>query len=371
MKMKTKILLYSILLCLCGIGCTTNNTNTNDENTVYYEGVSQKEDIQPIERDAAYYKSKGYQVFTDYQFAVKSPVTLEDISMRSNDNFDFNYAGISSDDSYYQIMIIKLPIGYKNYQEDDIKAMLRERFGQQGGGENVLFGDENLPAYLSNYVHNGYKGKGIAVYRNGLIYAFNVMTKGSLDTKFNSFTNNVCFLNELDKPQNQISNNTESTININENPSETTNMEFHESSKYNYSIKYPKDWIFVEDYNRLVVFIAAVENSSKNFNITIINGVKKSLKDLVEGNKKEMKNTFPDVKVLEECSLLVNGKECIKVDTQCTNLEENYQQYNSMYSFVHGGKMYIINFGCDIKEMDSYKKTIRKIISSFKIVNYN
>lgn len=151
-----------------------------------------------INRDKDYYESKEYQTFSDYQFAVKCPVILKDVSMQSNDDFDFNYAG-SIDDTFYQIMIIKLPAGYKDYSTNEIKFMLKERFSQQGGGENVLFGEEDLPAYLLNdYSQEGHKGRGIAVYRNGKIYVFNVMTTADLDNKFNSFTNNIKFINNED-----------------------------------------------------------------------------------------------------------------------------------------------------------------------------
>lgn len=142
---------------------------------------------------------KDYQTFPNYQLAVKCPVLLRDVSMQSNDDFDFNYAG-NTDDTFYQIMIIKLPAGYKDYQTNEIKSMLRDMFNQQGGGKNVLFGEEDLPAYLlSDYVQNGYKGRGIAVYRNGLIYTFNIMTKGNIENKFNEFTNNIKFMDKQDE----------------------------------------------------------------------------------------------------------------------------------------------------------------------------
>lgn len=188
-----KTIAYILLIgILCS--CVNNNRPTNDTSSIQTPYTEDIEESEPIERNEEYYKSKGYQVFPDYQFVVKCPATLKDVSMQSNDDFDFNYAG-NTDDSFYQIMIIKIPAGRLDMTREEEKAFLKEMFGSRGGGRNVLWGEENLPAYLlEDYVQNGYKGRGIAVAKNGRIFAFNVIVKGDLDAKFNSFTNNVYFL---------------------------------------------------------------------------------------------------------------------------------------------------------------------------------
>lgn len=152
------------------------------------------ESSQPIQRNEDYYITKDYQTFSDYQFAVKCPAILKDVSMQSNDDFDFNYAG-STDETFYQIMIVRIPAGRLDLTREEEKEFLIKMFAARGGGKSVLWGDDNYPAYLfDDYTQEGYKGRGIAVAREGYIYAFNVITKSDLDATFNSFTNSVKFL---------------------------------------------------------------------------------------------------------------------------------------------------------------------------------
>lgn len=170
------------------LSCTINN------------GTREKKDSNKSEigiNNGEFNSQKDYQEFPEYQLAVKCPAVLKDVSGQSNDSFDFNYAG-STNDAFYQIMIVKIPVEYRNYQ-DSYKSVLKDMFEKQGGGETILFGDENLPAYLLNdYTHEGYKGRGIAVMRGIYVYTFNVMTNSDLDAKFRGFTNSISFQKELE-----------------------------------------------------------------------------------------------------------------------------------------------------------------------------
>lgn len=113
----------------------------------------------------------GKQSFPQYSFSIRCPVVLKDVSIQSNDDFDFNYAGNTSD-AFYQIIIIKLPPKYINNSSD-----IEELFIRQGGGKHTVFGSERLPAYqLNDYTHEGYRGRGLTVVRNDLMYTFNVMS---------------------------------------------------------------------------------------------------------------------------------------------------------------------------------------------------
>ncbi len=206
-----KNLLYLVLFIVAAViyGCCKDAKHAylrqkadNDIHGIIDRAIS-KSEIASVSKDEDYYSSKEYQVFNEYHLAVKCPATLKDVSMQSNDDFDFNYAG-STDDTFYQIMIIKIPVGRLGMSIEDEKAFLKQMFGSQGGGKPVLWGEEQLPAYLlDDYVQNGYTGRGIAVARNGRIFAFNVMAKGGLDAKFNSFTNSVQFLDKQDNPTSQ------------------------------------------------------------------------------------------------------------------------------------------------------------------------
>jgi len=154
--------------------------------------------ISAQNRDESYYRSRGYQVFPEFRFAVNCPAVLKDVSRQSNADFAFNYAGGLNENSrtqlvFYQIMIIKLPVGHREMSKNELQDMLMKRFDMQGNGRRVFWGEENYPAYLINYTHNGYTGRGIAVVVNGNIFSFNVITNDDLNSKFNSFTNNVYF----------------------------------------------------------------------------------------------------------------------------------------------------------------------------------
>ena len=164
---------------------------------IVYEGVKDKNKLTQTENthSTQYVTNEEYQVFEEFQFKVKCHATLEDVSNRSNDDFDFNYAG-SSDDTFYQVMIVKIPAGRLDLTREEENEFLIEMFENKGGGKSVLWGDDSYPAYLLNdYTQEGHRGRSIAVARKGKIYVFNVITKGDLDARFNSFTNNVIFIN--------------------------------------------------------------------------------------------------------------------------------------------------------------------------------
>ena len=158
--------------------------------------------------------------------------------------------------------------------------------------------------------------------------------------------------------------------NIVENPSETANMRFHRSTRHNFSIRHPNNWTIVEDYNQMLVFKAMDERSGKNFNIVIINNARGSLEQLVNAGIADMRRTFTDARVLERTNLQINGMNTIRVNVQATNLQRTGQQFNSMYSFLHNNRLYIVNFGSDARDTNSYKDLIRRIISSFRITGY-
>jgi len=216
--MKTIKLQYYILICFLCVNCTNRGknaiSNTLSDNKTIYKVYT--DDIEPIEKNEAYYKSKGYQVFSEYQLAVKCPTLLRNISGQSSENFDFNYAG-NTNNVFYQVAIIKLSADRKKMSKSEYK----ELFESRGGGKYVLWGEEELPAFLLNdYVQNGYRGRGIAVGVNGMIYTFNVMSKNNIDADFNSFTNDVYFFYTKEEPiitsESEISK-TENNISLDEN----------------------------------------------------------------------------------------------------------------------------------------------------------
>ena len=152
-------------------------------------------------KDAAYYRAKGYQVFPEYGFAIKAPVSLEDVSSISEGDFALNYAGVQDGNSpsscFYQIMISKLPVGYKNYSEREItgkvKEMLKEQMSSFKAVQQVFFSENSYVGYVGETSFNGKKQKGVMFYREGCIYAMTVISNSMLETRFNAFTNAIKF----------------------------------------------------------------------------------------------------------------------------------------------------------------------------------
>lgn len=361
------VLLVGVLCC-----CTTNN-NRNASNFASNQ-TTDKEDVrgfEATERNEAYYKSNGYQVFSQFNLAIKCPIRLQN-APNANPNFTLHYAGIDDNKrenkgGYYELCVIDLSY----YPTSEI---IEQKFHHEflprfltGCEKSVMqVAGKERTVYIKTYLSGGNNGKGLAFIQEGIIYMFSVTGNDNILQRFDNLTNSIAFYKNNEN-QKEVGIEEEIKEHITENLAETSDMVFHRSNKYSYSIKYPKDWAMVEDYNQMLVFVAADESSTKTFNIVIVKDGKRGLKEAVEGNKSEMKITFPDVKDLDEYNLRVNGMKSIKVDTQCTNIYGTGKQYNSMYSFLHNSNLYIVNFGCEIEEVDAYKDTIRKIISTFKL----
>ena len=353
----------------------TSSANEDFGDTLKNTTNSKNDDVSVVKiKDERYYKSNGYQVFPQFNLAVKCPARLQN-APNANPNFTLHYAGIDDNKrenkgGYYEVCIIDLSYYPSETIEQKFHHEFMPRFLEGCEKSVISIAGKERTVYIKTYQSGGgNNGKGLALIQDGIIYMFSVAGNDRISQRFDDFISSIAFYTKNEK---QIDVELEEEIkeDITENGSETSNMTFHQSKKYNYSIRYPKEWVMVEDYNQMLVFVAADESSSKNFNIVIINDEKRGLKKSVEGNKSEMKMTFPDVKVLDEYKIRINGMESIKVDTQCTNIHGTGQQYNSMYSFLYNKKLYIVNFGCEISEVNAYKETIKKIISSFIITNY-
>jgi hypothetical protein len=360
--------IQQILLVMLISTCACVNRNSQVTGSTTFNPLNK--DNFSSTKDEDYYRSKGYQIFSKFGLAVKCPVTLQSVP-DGNQNFTLHYGGIDDNErenkgGYYEVCIIDLSY----YPSETIEQKFHHEILPRAlaGCEKSIMtvAEKERTVYIKTYQNGGNDGKVLAFIQDGIVYMFNVIGNDKIIQRFESYTKSIAFYTE-NETQTDV---TDVKEDITENISETSNMIFHQSKKYNYSVKYPKGWVMVEDYNQLLVFVAGDESSTKTFNITIINNVKRGLSELVEGNKAEMKMTFPDVKFLDEYNLRVNGMESIKVDTQCTNIPGTGQQYNSMYSFLCNNKLYIVNFGCETNEINTYKKTIRKIISTFKITNY-
>ena len=151
----------------------------------------------PIPKDAAYYRSKGYQVFPEFEFAVKCPCTLSDISQRVHGDNDLSYGctmNENSDEKFimYQILVKKVPDGYL-YASVDKKKEVEEKLFTSFDGETKRVVFNGVNAVVISYNNKGITGRAIAFIKNGATFTFNLMTNDGLEENFNSLTNNIKF----------------------------------------------------------------------------------------------------------------------------------------------------------------------------------
>lgn len=152
-------------------------------------------------KNASYYQSKGYQVFTKLRLAVKAPVKLEDVSKQAEGDFALNYAGIEDESksttAFYQIMVTSLPVGYQDYTESQMQSIvdefLKDMVNQFTNVKRIYFGEEGCPGYVGDTKYNGYKQRAVLFYRKGHVYAITLITNYQLEQRFNKFTNGVKF----------------------------------------------------------------------------------------------------------------------------------------------------------------------------------
>lgn len=152
-------------------------------------------------KDASYYQSKGYQVFSKFRLAVKAPVKLEDVSRQANGDFALNYAGIEDEKQstfvLYQVIVSALPVGYQDYSEQQtqnvVESFIKDSMKGFTNVKKVRFGEEGNIGYVGDTEHNGYKQRGLIFYRKGHTYALTVITNYHLEQRFNRFTNGVKF----------------------------------------------------------------------------------------------------------------------------------------------------------------------------------
>jgi hypothetical protein len=149
-------------------------------------------------KDASYYKSKGYQVFSEFGFAVKCPKSLEDISSQMRAENDISYGCILNDNSrdklvMYQVLVKKIPVGYLQASAAE-KEKVEEQFFSSFSGEKKRVIFNNLNAVVVSFIgKEDITGKAIIFIRNGATYSFNLMTNDGLEQKFNLLTNNIKF----------------------------------------------------------------------------------------------------------------------------------------------------------------------------------
>ena len=152
-------------------------------------------------RGETYYKQKGYQTFSSFKFAVKTPIRLADISYKTKHDFSLEYGGIENQNNSqklaaYQLIINRFPAGYKGLSKKAKIAFKQKMFKQflgQNTSRKVKFGKEEIDAYITQYTQKGYNAKGIIFIKNDCIYGLTLISNDKLDQRFNQLTNSVHF----------------------------------------------------------------------------------------------------------------------------------------------------------------------------------
>lgn len=206
-----KQLTYLFILTWALVSCQTNTPNNNqpysDNNIEDSSNENVGNENTSHNRDASYYKEKGYQLFSEFGFAIKAPKQLTDISKQAQGDFTLNYAVMvnennPSETAYYQLIIIKLPVGYKE-NPYIIKEKLLSMVENADNYKKVKVGYEGYDGYITEYKHNGYTGKGEMFYKDEYIFGLTVISNDNLEEKFNQFTNSLKFFNKISRKESE------------------------------------------------------------------------------------------------------------------------------------------------------------------------
>ena len=156
--------------------------------------------------------------FSDYGFILKAPCKMEDVSAQASGDFLLNYGGVTDADdpkkmTAYQLIVTRLPIGYKDVDEKDltnkIDALIKSQMSSMKNVTPINFGYEGYKGYVGETSHNGMKQKGVIFSKDNYIIALTVITNDNLAAKFNIYTNGFKSIS-IKNTQQQVSTTTKS-----------------------------------------------------------------------------------------------------------------------------------------------------------------
>lgn len=231
--------------------------------------------------DSANMNIDDYQYFSECGFAVKAPCLLEDVSQQSSGNFFINYAGFTDKENpdritFYQVMVIRLPIGYKDLSKCELSSLvdglMKKGIDEFSNSKSIRFSYDEYPGYAIECTTEGYAQKGVIFWKDNFIICLTVITNDGLNEKFNKFTNSF-------KSIKSSFNSVKADVEI---VKPSVNLEKQYSNKY-FQIKYPSSWQIVQDDNQVTnntsisVQIMEIQKNEYDFrpNINIIVSEKK------------------------------------------------------------------------------------------------
>ena len=181
-KIISNFIVLMIILSVCGC---------NQFNPTHKVHSSDTETTSSIEN--------GYTLdFSEYGFILKAPCKMENVSAHASGNFLLNYGGVTDADdpnkmTAYQLVVTRLPIGYKDVDEKEltnrIDALIKSQMSSMKNVTPISFGYEGYKGYVGETSHNGMEQKGVIFSKDNYIIALTVISNDNLVAKFNKYTN--------------------------------------------------------------------------------------------------------------------------------------------------------------------------------------
>ncbi|WP_108821832.1 PsbP-related protein [Dysgonomonas sp. Marseille-P4361] len=349
-----------IALIVVAILCNSSNKDFSTPSKRDHSIITGE--VESSERkDEAYYRQKGYQIFSQYNLAIKTPITLKDISFQSSNDFDLEYGAIENENNptkmaVYQLMVIELPISYRassHQEKEQVRKSILDKLTQDVSSEYVRFSHEELDAYVAYTTFNGYGSKCIYFFREDYVFCLVVISNNNLNERFNKLTNSIHFYDD-------------NTIQYSSND---TGYKIFENNAYKeFSIKYPKNYEVVSQPNQGVIaaFISPEDNYNfrSNFNI-IMSNTSKNIADAALLSIQQMQSYFDDFEIISQGYLAMNNLNYYQIIADYTL--SNYPVRAVQYATTKDGILYIITFTVAQDEYASEEQIIKTVIESFKI----
>lgn len=133
-----------------------------------------------------------------------------------------------------------------------------------------------------------------------------------------------------------------------------------------FTIAYPKEWKVMERPNPQVsAIMIEPENEDKfrnNLNIIVALRGEGLSSAFTDNSERQMKQVFPDYKILSKEITKLRGKKCLELLTSCTM--QGYPVIQNQYILKKESIAYIISFTISKDRYNQEKDTIKDIINS-------
>lgn len=133
-----------------------------------------------------------------------------------------------------------------------------------------------------------------------------------------------------------------------------------------FTIAYPKKWEVMERPNPQVsAIMIEPENGDKfrnNLNIIVALRGEDLSSAFTDNSEKQMRQVFPDYKILSKGMTKLRGKKCLELLTSCTM--QGYPVIQNQYIFKKENIAYIISFTISEDRYNQEKDTVKDIINS-------